>query len=107
MTSEEFTNIALSFPGTVARPHFNRIAFKIEGKRIFATLHEESLSTNIFLSLPEQKIFCEMDENIYPVANKWGTQGWTTFELQKTEKAFVLEGLKSAYDEALKKKKKK
>ena len=33
MSSEEFNDLALSFPGTPAHPHFDRIAFKVEGKK--------------------------------------------------------------------------
>jgi hypothetical protein len=42
MTTEEFIDLALSFRGTISMPHFDRIAFKVEGKRIFATLHESA-----------------------------------------------------------------
>jgi hypothetical protein len=78
----------------------------VEGKRIFATLHEKSESANIVLSLPEQEVFCALDKAIYPVPNKWGTHGWTTFELKKVERAVVLEALSSAYQEVMKKRRK-
>lgn len=104
MNSGEFNDLALSLPGTLRHPHFDRIAFKVEGKRIFATLHEGSGSANIILSLPEQKLFCQMEEAISPVPNKWGSRGWTTFELKKLEQGVILEALKSAYDDVLKKK---
>ena len=81
MTSEQFAELALSFEGTLSQPHFDRTAFKIAGKRIFATLHEPSATANLVLTLPMQKIFCEMSKGIFPVANKWGEKGWTTFEL--------------------------
>lgn len=105
MSAEEFEDLALSFPGTIARPHFNRTAFKVEGKRIFATLLEESESANILLSLPEQEIFCAMDTSINAIPNKWGTHGWTTFEFKKLERAIILEALSSAYQDVLKKSK--
>jgi hypothetical protein len=104
MNTEEFKNLALSFQGTISIPHFDRAAFKVEGRKIFATLKEESNSTNILLSLQEQELFCTSDKAIYPVQNKWGTHGWTTFELTKLERAIVLEALRSAYEEGLKKK---
>jgi hypothetical protein len=106
MSTEEFKKLALSFAGTLAQPHFDRTAFKVEGKRIFATLHEKSESANIVLSLPEQEVFCALDKAIYPVPNKWGTHGWTTFELKKVERAVVLEALSSAYEEVMKKRRK-
>jgi hypothetical protein len=38
MDVNSFKRIALSFPGTMEQPHFERTAFKIIGKNIFATL---------------------------------------------------------------------
>lgn len=106
MNLEEFKEMALSFPGTISQPHFDRTAFKITGKRIYTTLHEESLSANILLSTAEQKIFCSIDKAIFPVPNKWGDHGWTTFELNKMERAVILDALNSAYEGVLKKRKK-
>ena len=103
MHAEEFKNLALSFPGSISQPHFDRIAFKVEGKRIFTTLHEKSESANILLSLHEQQLFCDIDASIFPVPNKWGARGWTTFEITKLERAVVLEALKSDYEEVWKK----
>lgn len=107
MSTEEFKDLALSFPGTISMPHFDRIAFKVEGKRIFATLHEKTQSANVVLTVPEQQLFCEIAKEIYPVPNKWGTKGWTTFEIKKIERAVLLKALSSAYEEVLKGKKKK
>lgn len=104
MHSEEFKNLALSFPGIISQPHFDRIAFKVEGKRIFATLHEKTESANILLSLPDQKLFSEINKSIYSIPNKWGAHGWTTFEIKNLERDVVLEALRSAYEKVLKKK---
>ena len=105
MSLEEFKELALSFQGTMEHPHFERTAFKVEGRRIFATLHEESESANIVLSLPEQELFCALDKDIYPVPNKWGLRGWTTFDLNRTEYSTILEALNSAYQEVVKSRK--
>lgn len=105
MTSDEFEELALSFPGTVANPRFDRTAFKVEGKRIFTTLHAPSQSVNIKLSLVDQSVFCEYDAAIvYPVPNKWGLQGWTTFDLIKVPRELLLDALDAAYKEVFKKK---
>ena len=57
-------------------------------------------TANIFLTPKEQAVFCKMDnKNIYPVPNKWGEKGATTFELNKVPKEYVLEALLSAYNE--------
>jgi len=43
--------------------------------------------------------------NIFPLPNKWGLKGATTFDLNKVEKEIVLEALLSAYNEVMKPKK--
>jgi len=106
MTTKQFKDLALSFPGTISMPHFDRLAFKVEGKRIFATLHEKTESANVVLTVHEQQLFCEIGKGIYPVPNKWGTKGWTTFEIKTVEGGVLLEALKSAYEEVLNAKKK-
>jgi hypothetical protein len=107
MTSgKTFTEMALSFPGTEHKPHFERVGFKVIGKRMFATYLADNNTGNIFLTPEEQTVFCEMDAaNIYPVPNKWGEKGATTFELNKVRQELVLEALLSAYNQVLKPKK--
>lgn len=108
MTATAFKQMALSFPGTVEKPHFDRMAFKVEGKRIFATLHEPSASGNIRLSAIDQAVFCSFDPRmVYRVPNKWGLQGWTTFELKDLPAALLLDALETAYKDALNAKPKK
>lgn len=101
MTEKEFTELALSFPGTETRPHFDRTGFRITGKKMFATYLAKNNTANIFLTPQEQKVFCQMDKHIYPVPNKWGENGATTFELDAVPKEIVTEALLSAYNEIL------
>ena len=106
VTGDNFIELALSFPGTAQKPHFERIGFNVIGKRMFATYLAKNNTANIFLTTEEQTIFCKMDsKNIYPVPNKWGEKGATTFELNKVPKEFVLEALLSAYNDVIKQKK--
>ena len=99
ITQHTFAKMALSFPYTEMVQHFERKGFKIIGKRMFATYLDTNNTANIFLSPAEQSIFCEMDSvNIYPVPNKWGEKGATTFELNKVSEGVVLEALLSAYN---------
>jgi predicted DNA-binding protein (MmcQ/YjbR family) len=98
MTIEEFKKMALSFPGTEKASHFDRTAFKVTKKRIFATLHEPSITVNLKLSPVDQSVFCSFDkEAVFAVPNKWGLQGWTTFELRKIPEEFMLDALNTAY----------
>ena len=107
ITLEAFNQLALSFPGTEATPHFDRTAFKVVKKRIFATLHEKSKTANLVLSLDEQKAFCEFDPDaIHPVPNKWGEKGWTAFDLQKVSREVLFEALNSSYSDVINQKRK-
>ncbi len=107
MTSNQLKELALSFPYTIASPHFDRTAFKVVDKRIFATLHEKSKTVNIKLLPADQSVYCLIDkEAIYPVNNKWGLQGWTTFQLDGINGQLMLDALNTAYSEVLKRKKK-
>lgn len=102
ITGKKFSELALSFQGTVHKPHFERIGFSVAGKRMFATYLAANNTANIFLTPKEQTVFCKMDpENIYPVPNKWGEKGATTFELNNIAKEFLLEALISAYNEVI------
>ena len=104
---ETFKKIALSFDGTEQHPHFERIAFKVTGRRIFATLHEESASVNILLSKEDQSVYCSYNKSaVYPVPNKWGLKGETTFELKKVPVELISDALYSAYKTVLETKKK-
>ena len=106
VTGDNFIELALSFPGTAQKPHFERIGFNVIGKRMFATYLAKNNTANIFLTTEEQTILCKIDpKNIYAVPNKWGEKGATTFELNKVPKEFVLEALLSAYNDVIKQKK--
>jgi hypothetical protein len=102
ITGETFAEMALALPGTGQKPHFDRIGFNVIGKRMFATYLSVNNTANIFLTPKEQVVFCKMDAvNIYPVPNKWGEKGATTFELNNVAKEFLQEALLSAYKEVL------
>lgn len=106
ITGESFTEMALSFPGTEQTAHFERTGFKVAGKRMFATYLEKDNTANIFLTPEEQSVFCQVDAaHIYPVPNKWGLKGATTFNLNQVAKELVMEALLSAYNEVVKPKK--
>src|SRR5579863_791007 len=108
ITEEVFSKMALSFPGAEQTPHFDRSGFRITGKRMFATYLPENNTANIFLTPAEQKTFCKMHtDSIFPVPNKWGEKGATTFVLGKLPKELIMEALLSAYNEVLNSKNKK
>ena len=103
MTVNQFRKLALSFPTTEEHPHFDRAAFKVIKKKIFATMLEKDGTANLKLSAVDQSVFCEFEKGaIYPLPNKWGLQGWTTFELKKIPQELMRDALETAYQEATK-----
>jgi hypothetical protein len=103
MTTDEFVEMALSFPGVIPAPHFDRTAFKVKKKRIFATLHSDTQIANLKFSPADQSVFALINKQvIYPVNNKWGLQGWTTFELPNIGRHIMLDALDTAFKEASK-----
>ncbi len=101
ITGQQFAQLALSFPGTEQVPHFDRIGFKVTGKRMFSTYLAKDNTANIFLTPREQAVFCKMHMSIYPVPNKWGEKGATTFDLSAVPSHILTEALLSAYNEVL------
>lgn len=94
---DEFKILALSFPGVLEQPHFEKSSFRIK-KKIFATLSTEHERVCVKLSEKDQSVFCAFDKTIiYPVNNKWGKQGWTLVELQKIRKNMLKDLLNCAY----------
>lgn len=102
VTTDQFKQMALSFAGVEEAPHFDRTAFKVSGRKIFATLHEKSETANMLLSKEDQAIYCSFDEAaVYPVPNKFGLQGWTTFELKNLPAELLSDALLTAYKAVL------
>lgn len=101
MTPSAFRKLALSFPDTEENPHFERAAFKVTGKRIFATMLERDSTVNIVLRPEAQHDFCALDEHIYPVPNKWGLSGWTTFEIRHVDADVIRQALASAHSDVM------
>lgn len=103
-TDERFRELALAFPETTEGPHFEKTAFKVK-KKIFATLDHKSNTASLKLSETDQHIFSSIGKGfIYPVKNKWGTQGWTIIELNLVHEELVADALTAAYCEVAPKK---
>jgi predicted DNA-binding protein (MmcQ/YjbR family) len=103
VTIEILRKIALSFPNTTEEPHFDKISFKVK-KKIFATYNDKNQTTCVKLSEIDQNVFTSINPSIvYPVANKWGKQGWTIIEMSNIEKDIFEDALKTAYHEVAKK----
>jgi hypothetical protein len=99
---DTFRKTALSFEGTEEKPHFDRVAFKVVGQRIFATIKENDHTANMKISINDQAIYCSFNpKTVYAVPNKFGLQGWTTFELENLPFELVSDALLTAYNDVI------
>ncbi len=98
---ETARQIALSLPDTEEYDHFGRPAFKIKGKRTFATLWPVEQRMMVKLSLIDQSVFNTFDPAIfYPVPNKWGLKGATFVELTKVRLDMLTDAITTAWQTA-------
>ncbi len=51
-----------------------------------------TLNCVLRLTVQEPPLFCEIGKETYPVPNKWGMRGCTTFEIKKVERAVFVGG---------------
>ena len=97
VTISTFRKTALALPGVTEQPHFEKPSFRV-AKKIFATLDIKNKIACIKLPAAEQDVFSVFDKTIiYPVPNKWGSQGWTFIHLQKVRKQMLADALTTAY----------
>lgn len=100
ITGKTFTDVALSFPKALAKPHFDRTAFKVEirGGKTFATLAADKLSANLVLTLEQQEILYGAEPDVFsPVPNKWGEKGWTTMTFASADDRTLKSALRMAW----------
>ena len=101
---ETFRQLALSFPGTVELPHFDKASFRVN-KKIFATLDIKNRRACVMFTQIDQSVFSTFDKAvIYPVPNKWGTKGATYVELETVRKGMLKDALAQAYNKIVEKK---
>ncbi|MDB5004122.1 MAG: hypothetical protein JWQ34_2347 [Mucilaginibacter sp.] len=104
VTIETARQLALSLSGTDEYAHFDKQAFRANG-RIFATLWEPEQRMMVKLSLIDQSVFSAFNPAIiYPVPNKWGLQGCTFFELKEVREDMLLDALTTAWQAVMAKK---
>ncbi len=102
-----FRTLALSFPDTEEKPHFDIPSFRHKGK-IFATYWVKENRAMLKLSLIDQSVFCAFDNAVFfPVEGAWGKQGATLVELKKVRKDMFKDALTLAYKGVSEKKSKK
>jgi predicted DNA-binding protein (MmcQ/YjbR family) len=91
--------MALSFPKATEDPHFEKTSFRVK-KKIFASYDDKNKMACIKLSAIDQDVFTVAAKTIiYPLANKWGKQGWTLIDMKKVSKDIFTDALTTAYCE--------
>jgi predicted DNA-binding protein (MmcQ/YjbR family) len=104
VTLATLRKLALSFPEATEEPHFEKTSFRVK-KKIFATYDAKNKRACIKLSEIDQDVFSNgAKASIYPLANKWGKQGWTIIELKTVRIDLFTDALTTAYCEVAPKK---
>ena len=95
VTIETLRKLALSFPEATEEPHFEKTSFRVK-KKIFATYDAVNKRACVKLTEVDQDVFSK-DDNIYPLDNKWGKQGWTIIEMKAVHNDLFADALTTAY----------
>ena len=107
MTTEDFPQIALSFPGAIEKAHMNHPDFRANGK-IFATLHyPDDGWAMVKLPPDQQQSFMELQPSAFvPVKGAWGRQGATNVRLRIVKEDSLRAALTLAFQHDSQKKRK-
>ncbi len=104
ITLATLRKLALNLPEVTEEPHFEKISFRVK-KKIFLTYDEAKKRACVKLSEIDQDVFVSIDKStVFPVDNKWGKQGWTFIDMNKTSNALFYDALTTAYCEVAPKK---
>ena len=97
MTTNDFRELALSFPGAIESAHMNHPDFRVRGK-IFATLgYPNKEWAMVKLTPAEQKYFVRSAPEVFQVVKgAWGRQGATNVRLAPAKIDQVREALSFA-----------
>ena len=97
MTSDEFREMALSFPGAEEREHMGHPDFRVGGK-IFATISPDPDRAMVKLKPDEQQNYLRIDPNTFePASGAWGTGGATMVILALADEEVVHHALRAAW----------
>lgn len=102
-TGDDFRAIALSLPGVIEKPHFDRTSFRVDGRggKTLATMLADGSSANLVLTPEEQDMLCTAEPSLFaPVPNKWGEKGWTTLTLAYADQATLQSASRMAWRHA-------
>lgn len=98
MTSKDFRQLALGFPGAEERMHMDHPDFRVAGK-IFATLdYPEEGWGMVKLTPIEQEMFVKAQPAVFnPCSGAWGRRGCTNVRLKSARKPTLRRALRAAW----------
>lgn len=97
MTTDEFRDIALSFPETVESAHMGHPDFRVGGK-IFATIAPDGDRGMAKLKPDQQEWFIRTEPSIFePASGAWGRGGATMIRLADADESTVRQALNAAW----------
>lgn len=98
MTSKDFRQLALGFPGAEERMHMDHPDFRVAGK-IFATLdYPEEGWGMVKLTPIEQEMFVKAQPAVFnPCSGAWGRRGCTNVRLKCARKPTLRRALRAAW----------
>ena len=97
MTTDEFREMALSFPNAEERSHMGHPDFRVGGK-IFATISPDADKAMVKLTPDEQQNYLRMQPAAFePASGAWGTGGATMVILASADDEIVHDALRSAW----------
>ncbi len=98
MTEAQARKLALSFPEAEERPHFDRAAFKVAGKRgrTFCTLGAGTLNLKV---TPRERIYSLLKEQprVFIDLGGWTRMGFVGIRLSQVKEPLVRELLTDAW----------
>ena len=108
MTAAQFRRLALGLPEAVESSHFSHPDFRVRN-RVFATLgYPDERHGALMLSPEDQKPLCAAEPEVFtPAKGAWGRNGSTHVNLKAAKKTTVRAALKAAYEERVRKNRKK
>jgi len=97
MTSDEFRDLALSFPNAYEQSHMGHPDFRVN-KKIFATLGPKELWGMVKLTPEQQTLFVDKEPDVFePIKGNWGLKGATKVNLEPATEPNVLQALSLAW----------
>ena len=97
MTSDEFRELALSFPEVEERSHMGHPDFRVGGK-IFATIAPDEERGMVKLTPEQQALLTRTEPSAFePASGAWGRNGSTMVTFAKADETTVRQALSAAW----------